>query len=139
VVPTAIHRALLHRDGSCRFPGCNLRICDAHHVEHWADGGATTLDNLVLLCRRHHRAVHEEGFTMKRLPDDGFAFFRPDGRPLPDSPPMPEPGRGFAELVDRLERGAGIADTWTTLPTWDGGPVDYGLAIEALHPLCRRA
>ncbi|MGH7464162.1 MAG: DUF222 domain-containing protein [Longimicrobiales bacterium] len=58
-VPTAIRRALEHRDGRCRFPGCELRYCDAHHIVHWADGGATSLDNLVLLCRRHHRAVHE--------------------------------------------------------------------------------
>ena len=49
-------------DRSCRFPGCTARRCDAHHVEHWVDGGATSLDNLMLLCRRHHRAVHEGGF-----------------------------------------------------------------------------
>ena len=60
-VPPALRRALQARDRQCRFPGCNARRCDVHHVEHWADGGATRLDNLVLLCRRHHRAVHEEG------------------------------------------------------------------------------
>ncbi|HET9768137.1 MAG TPA: DUF222 domain-containing protein, partial [Thermoanaerobaculia bacterium] len=58
-VSPALRRALVHRDRGCRFPGCGLRLCDAHHVEHWADGGRTKLDNLVLLCRRHHRAVHE--------------------------------------------------------------------------------
>ena len=41
----------------CQFPGCDSRRCDAHHVEHWADGGATRLHNLVSLCRFHHRAV----------------------------------------------------------------------------------
>jgi hypothetical protein len=50
-VPPALRRALAHRDQGCRFPGCGLRLCDAHHVEHWADGGATRLDNLIQLCR----------------------------------------------------------------------------------------
>ena len=66
----ALRRALAARDRQCRFPGCGNRRCDAHHVEHWADGGRTALDNLVLLCRRHHRAVHEEGFRVT-LDDDG--------------------------------------------------------------------
>jgi hypothetical protein len=68
-VPPAIRRALDHRDGGCRFPGCGLRFCDAHHVKHWADGGETRLGNLVLLCRRHHRAVHEEGFRVEIVTD----------------------------------------------------------------------
>jgi hypothetical protein len=60
-VPSAIRRALNRRDGGCTAPGCDRpqRWCDAHHVVHWADGGETSLDNLVLLCRRHHRMVHE--------------------------------------------------------------------------------
>ncbi len=51
-IPPALRRALQARDRQCRFPGCHARRCDAHHVRHWADGGATRLDNLVLLCRR---------------------------------------------------------------------------------------
>ncbi len=50
-VPPALRRALAARDRQCRFPGCGNRRCDSHHVEHWADGGRTALDNLVLLCR----------------------------------------------------------------------------------------
>ena len=50
-ISPALRRALASRDQHCRFPGCETRRCDAHHVEHWADGGATKLDNLVLLCR----------------------------------------------------------------------------------------
>jgi hypothetical protein len=61
-IPPSIRRALAARDTSCRFPGCTSRRCDAHHLHHWSDGGATRLDNLVRLCRRHHRAVHEGGF-----------------------------------------------------------------------------
>ena len=68
-VPPAMRRALDHRDGGCRFPGCGLRFCDAHHIKHWADGGETRLENLVLLCRRHHRAVHEEGFGVEIVTD----------------------------------------------------------------------
>ena len=91
IVPTAIRRALEHREGDpcCRFPGCTNRITDAHHVRHWADGGPTRLDNLVLLCRRHHRAVHEDGYRLVRKADGSFLFFRPDGRPLPESPNTP--------------------------------------------------
>jgi hypothetical protein len=71
VVPGATRRALIARDKGCRFPGCDCPPAwtDAHHVKHWADGGATTLDNLILLCRRHHRLVHEEGWTLELAHD----------------------------------------------------------------------
>lgn len=61
VVPAAMRRALALRDKGCTHPGCTRphHWCDAHHVVHWADGGETALHNLVLLCRRHHRLVHE--------------------------------------------------------------------------------
>jgi len=59
-IPTWIRRALVIRDGGCTWAGCDrpTRWCDAHHVIHWLDGGDTALDNLRLLCRRHHRAMH---------------------------------------------------------------------------------
>jgi hypothetical protein len=71
VVPGATRRALIARDKGCRFPGCDCPPAwtDAHHIKHWADGGATTLDNLTLLCRRHHRLVHEEGWTLELAQD----------------------------------------------------------------------
>jgi len=76
------------RDQGCRFPGCtHRRFVDAHHVHHWSRGGKTTLDNLLLLCRRHHRAVHELGFRIDaEQPPKGatrFRFFTPDGAELP--------------------------------------------------------
>src|SRR3984957_13993733 len=59
-IPPAIRRALRSRDAGCRFPGCtHEQYVDAHHIEHWADGGETKLSNLVTLCRLHHRLVHE--------------------------------------------------------------------------------
>ena len=64
-IPPAIRRALSARDTGCRFPGCTARHCDAHHLVHWADGGRTSLDNLVLLCRRHHRLLHEGGYRIE--------------------------------------------------------------------------
>jgi hypothetical protein len=61
-IPPALRRALHYRDRICRFPGCNVRVGEGHHLRHWAQGGPTTLSNLALLCRRHHRSVHEEGY-----------------------------------------------------------------------------
>ena len=83
-IPPALRRALDHRDQGCRFPGCGLRFTQGHHLRHWAHGGPTTLSNLALLCRRHRRAVHEEGYQVARLRDGALQFRRPDGRPLPD-------------------------------------------------------
>jgi len=64
-IPPSLRRALEARDRGCRFPGCGLRFTDAHHVKHWADGGETAFENLVLLCSHHHRLVHEEGWRVE--------------------------------------------------------------------------
>jgi hypothetical protein len=60
VVSAGIRRAVVARDRGCAFPGCDRppTWCDAHHIQHWANGGRTALANLVLLCRRHHRMLH---------------------------------------------------------------------------------
>lgn len=80
-IPPAIRRALNTRDGGCRFPGCtHQRYVDAHHIEHWADGGDTKLPNLITLCRLHHRLVHEGEIDVVTLPDGGWHFQHPDGR-----------------------------------------------------------
>jgi 5-methylcytosine-specific restriction endonuclease McrA len=88
-IPPALRRALRDRDGGCRFPSCGLRLADGHHIRHWAEGGPTTLSNLALLCRRHHRAVHEDGYEVVRDAHGNLEFRRPDGRVLPDVPPAP--------------------------------------------------
>jgi hypothetical protein len=83
VVSTPMKRALVARDRGCTYPGCHhTRYLDAHHVEHWTDGGATQLDNLLTLCSMHHRLVHEAGFTIQRNGDGTYYFTRPDGRPV---------------------------------------------------------
>ena len=75
-IPPSLRRALEVRDRGCRFPGCGLRFTDAHHVVHWADGGETSLENTVLLCRHHHRLVHEEGWCVEWWGRDRMAAFR---------------------------------------------------------------
>ena len=83
VVPPALRRAVAVRDGGCAFPGCDRHSswCDAHHIRHWADGGSTSLANLVLLCRRHHRLVHHRRFSVD-MTNERPQFFRADGTVL---------------------------------------------------------
>ena len=84
-VPTAIKRALNSRDKACVFPGCHhKRFVDAHHIQHWSAGGETSLDNLMLLCSRHHRLVHEGGYRIDRDYQNRWFFKRPDGRAVPN-------------------------------------------------------
>jgi len=89
VISPAMRRAVIVRDRVCRFPGCDRpnSWCDAHHIVHWADGGPTALTNLVLLCRRHHRKVHERGGFRLVLEDSRPMFRRPDGSVLEDRAP----------------------------------------------------
>ena len=132
-VPPALRRALQARDRQCRFPGCNARRCDAHHVRHWADGGPTRLDNLVLLCRRHHRAVHEEGFLVRMDPSDDATFCWPDGRPFPAVPAAPRwTGPPLASTDARLAAAGIEIGPDTATPDWHGERLDLGYAIDVL-------
>ena len=132
-IPAAIRRALQRRDGGCRFPGCSCRrFVDAHHIHHWADGGATSMDNLVLLCRRHHRLVHEGGFGVHRQPGGEIRFTYPDARDLPDS--AAGRFRGNAAWIEALNRSSGLEITAQTLPPkWLGERMDSSIVIEALY------
>ena len=131
-VSPALRRALAARDGQCRFPGCQARRCDAHHIHHWADGGETALANLVLLCRRHHRAVHEEGFRVQVDGGGAVAFLRPDGRPLPEAPAPPDWDGTALAPVDRRLAEAGIGIDAETAPRWRGERLDVAWAIDVL-------
>jgi hypothetical protein len=87
-VPGYLARLLRHRDGACRFPGCERRRwLKAHHLVHWARGGATDLDNLVLLCHAHHRLLHEGGWRTSGHPARDLRFHDPGGRPVRTMPP----------------------------------------------------
>jgi Domain of unknown function (DUF222)/HNH endonuclease len=121
-IPAALRRALRRRDGGCRFPGCeNRRFVDAHHVRHWAHGGETKLENLLLLCRRHHRLLHEGGYSIERRSNDEFLFRDRYGRAVP-AVPRPPPGRLEALLeIDADEYRSGAGDR-----------LDLNLAVESL-------
>jgi Domain of unknown function (DUF222)/HNH endonuclease len=79
VVGPALRRALAVRDSGCVAAGCDRPApwTDAHHLTHWVEGGTTRLDNLVLLCRVHHRAVHEGGWRLHRDPGSGRLTLAP--------------------------------------------------------------
>ena len=141
-VPTALRRALLDRDRSqCQFPGCNSRHCDAHHVVHWADGGETRLPNLVLCCRFHHRAVHEEGFQVVADAAGQFRFLRPDGVALPAEPPAAcWEGAPLAPTDARLAAAGVSIGPHTATPDWYGESLDLTAALEVLwQPPAREA
>ncbi|MEX2274250.1 MAG: DUF222 domain-containing protein [Actinomycetota bacterium] len=88
VVSASMRKAVVARDRHCRFPGCDRphSWCDAHHVRHWADGGPTAVGNLLLLCRRHHRSIHQPGGFGLELVEGQPVFRRPDGSVLVDEP-----------------------------------------------------
>ena len=135
-IPPALRRALHHRDRGCRFPGCGLPFGQGHHLRHWAHGGPTTLSNLALLCRRHHRAVHEEGYQVDRQPDGELRFRRPDGRLLPAVPPAAAiPADPVQALRARHEAQGLSIHPRTAMPGWLAEPLDVGYAIDVLHPL----
>jgi hypothetical protein len=78
LISAGLRRALFLRDRGCAFPGCHRppRHCQGHHIRHWADGGPTDLNNLVLLCAHHHRLLHRSGWEV-RIATDGLPEFRP--------------------------------------------------------------
>jgi hypothetical protein len=134
-IPPALRRALQHRDRGCRFPGCGVRVGEGHHVRHWADGGPTTLSNLALLCRRHHRAVHEEGYQVERQSDGALRFRRPDGRLLPDVPASVATPADPVQSLRAAHVASGLClHARTACPSWLGERLDVGWAIDVLHP-----
>ncbi|MGW3994754.1 DUF222 domain-containing protein [Amycolatopsis sp. NPDC004772] len=78
LISAGLRRALFLRDRGCAFPGCHRppRHCQGHHIRHWADGGPTDLNNLVLMCAHHHRLLHRSGWEV-RIAADGLPEFLP--------------------------------------------------------------
>jgi 5-methylcytosine-specific restriction endonuclease McrA len=139
-IPPALRRALQHRDRGCRFPGCGVRVGQGHHLHHWAQGGPTTLSNLALLCRRHHRAVHEEGYQVGRGPNGVLRFHRPDGRPLLEVPPSAQVLGDPVRLLQTRHDSQGLRlHARTACPRWLGEHLDVGWAIDVLHPRAGRS
>ena len=129
-ISAPLRRVLKARDKGCRFPGCaNTRYIDAHHVEHWANGGETKPSNLVSLCRFHHHAVHEGGIRIEILDDGALRFVKPNGTSLDGVAP------GFTQpLGDWRQLPAGVFAN-----RWRGEQMDYGLGVEVLMQQARRA
>ena len=129
-ISAPLRRLLIARDKGCRFPGCaNSRYIDAHHVNHWANGGETKPSNLVSLCRFHHRAVHEGGIRIEVLDDGALRLVKKDG-----------------VAIDSVLPGCSqpLGD-WKQLPAgqmangWRGERMDCGLGVEVLLQQARRA
>ncbi|MCC6810419.1 MAG: DUF222 domain-containing protein [Deltaproteobacteria bacterium] len=123
VISTPLRRKLKERDGTCRFPGCTNTFTDGHHVEHWSQGGATTLENLVSLCRRHHRFVHEHGYAVKRDANGLIVFRDPRGAPIANAPPaLPSP------------TGTALATAEMVMPKY--ATMDYHYVVNSLVRCC---
>ncbi len=138
-IPPSIRRALQIRDHGCRFPGCcESRYVDAHHVQHWCDGGETRLDNLVLLCRHHHRLLHQDGYEIVKRGERQFEFLTPAGRALPAAlapqfAAAAEDAVSETLAIEREHDGIGLEiDSRTAVTRWEGERLDYDLAVGAM-------
>jgi hypothetical protein len=122
--PAALRRAARERDRyRCRFPGCESRRVDLHHIVFWANGGETKLENIVCLCNRHHAIVHDKGIIIA-VAQGGFAFSMADGTPIPASPPLPVSSpAGITACHDA------VITPSTIIPPHSGERLDLHLAI----------
>jgi hypothetical protein len=135
VIPPAIQRALKARDDGCRFPGCTHKhFVDRHHIKHWADGGETSMENLVQLCRFHHRLVHERGFGCERTSDGVIVFTNPIGSEITRScclPSIPIDSDIFVYMKKDLD---GVElDPQACVSKWEGERMDWSLAVGHLY------
>ena len=134
-IPPPMRRALRARDKGCRFPGCtNTRFVDGHHIEHWADGGETSLDNLVLLCRHHHHLVHEGGFACEKSADGELRFRDQRNETLAPSPLMPGVAANddVRQWMDREFFEANIDSETCTAKWYAGERLDWDMAVGSL-------
>ncbi|MEA2827690.1 MAG: hypothetical protein QOG43_2129 [Actinomycetota bacterium] len=128
-IPANLWNALVIRDEHCRFPGCDRRSawCEGHHVRWVTHGGATDIDNLVLLCSRHHHRLHQPDWQAKLLPDATFEVTDPNGMVRATSPHEPSRrGEGAARL-DGVRPRPG-------LPRCASDPRQYGAAAMGAAP-----
>ena len=122
----ALRRAARERDHCrCRFPGCESRRVDLHHIQHWINGGRTSLKNLISLCKYHHMLIHQRGYLIASAPGGAFTFHRPDGTLLPASPAPPDLDGTINDCHDAAVTPA------TIIPAWYGERLDLDYAIHA--------
>ena len=122
----ALRRAARERDHCrCRYPGCESRRIDLHHIQHWINGGRTSLKNLIGLCKYHHMLVHQRGYLIASAPGGAFTFHRPDGTLIPASPAPPDLDGTIQDCHD-----AAITPA-TIIPAWYGERLDLDYAIHA--------
>jgi hypothetical protein len=128
----SLKRALLKRDTACTYPGCDHRLfLEGHHLQHWADGGETSLQNTALLCSLHHRYVHEYGYTIELGPDQRPQFRDPHGRLVATVPvPTMVPDLGWPRI--RTANQALDIDADTIACEWDGTPMPYATLVDQL-------
>lgn len=135
-IPGSLRRAVLTRDGGCRWPGCSRRrYVDVHHVVFVSKGGKTRLSNLAVLCRAHHRLVHEGGYRLSMDEHASVSVTTPDGATLPARSVLP--GGDDLDLV-RLHEREGLVCDDCTMPV-GGERFDLGLTVDVLLAEERRA
>ncbi len=131
-VSGALWRAVLKRDRTCRFPGCHNRIyLHGHHATEWAQGGETSLANVLAICGYHHRFLHEYGYRVEMNAQQQPTFFDNHGRVVPDVAPRFEGEMVGLEAIEHANAALALTAS-TALPRWDGNRVDYVWVIDGL-------
>jgi len=133
-ISSRLWRVLLERDRHCRFPGCNRTgRLQAHHIQHWAQGGETKPSNLLTLCRGHHWTVHEGGYHVERDASGNIVFIRPDGSEMAEVPTRPAVPRDPLGTLMARNREHGLEiEPETNLVGWGGEGLDLVTAVEGI-------
>lgn len=130
IIPPAMRRALKARDENCRFPGCTHKYyIDGHHIKHWSDGGETSLDNLVQLCRHHHRLVHEGGFTCQKNAEGKVEFRNPNDRLIARAGRLPTLPSNFELSEHMRNRYEDLFIDANTCVSYYTDTIDWDLAV----------
>ncbi|HKQ83091.1 MAG TPA: DUF222 domain-containing protein [Steroidobacteraceae bacterium] len=139
-ISTPLRRFLRARDKGCRFPGCaNTHHIDAHHIQHWANGGNTKPSNLVSLCSFHHRKVHEGGMRIEVLDDGALRFIKPDGTMIDSTAQgCTQPLSDWTQIYREHGELEIHINEKTAATKWLGERCDYGLGVEVLLAQAKR-
>ena len=138
VIPHRLRTALAARDRGCRYPGCGIpaRRTEGHHLEHWARGGATTLDNLLSFCRFHHGRHHKGDFAVTKVGPNEFRFTTRDGREIVPRHTRVDPDTGGGNRLRATAHSRGIPITPYTPAARDGSNLDLAWATSIIADGC---